>query len=89
MEIKVLEKSKTKFGFNLIGEGHALCSVLKKELWNDKNVSVSGYYIEHPSVGMPTFMVESKDNPIKALENAATRLKKKNSELLKAVKKQL
>ncbi len=89
MEIKVLEKSKTKLGFNLIGEGHALCSALKKELWNDKNVSVSGYYIEHPSVGMPTFMVESKDSPIKALESAAKRLKKKNSELLKAVKKQL
>ena len=89
MEIKVLEKSKTKFGFNLIGEGHALCSVLKKELWNDKNVSVSGYYIEHPSVGMPTFMIECKDSPTKALEDAAKRLKKKNSELLKAVKKEL
>ena len=90
MEIKVLEKSKTKLGFNLIEEGHALCNSLKKELWNDKEVNVSGYFIEHPSVGMPTFVVESKGKePIKALEDAAKRLKKKNSEFLKAAKKEL
>lgn len=90
MEIKVLEKSKSKLGFNLVGEGHALCNALKKELWNDKDVTVSGYYIEHPSVGMPTFVVESKGKaPTKALEDAAKRLKKTNSGLLKSAQKEL
>ena len=87
MEINIIEDKKKRLVFELKGEGHTLCNALREELWNDKSVTVSAYNISHPLVGIPTFIIEtSSKSPKKALKNAITRLKKKNSTLLKKVK---
>jgi DNA-directed RNA polymerase subunit L len=88
MEIKVLEDKKKRFVFELIGEDHTVCNALRDELWNDKAIEVSAYNISHPLVGIPKFIVETdgKKAPKKAVNDAITRLKKKNSELLKKAK---
>ena len=92
MEIEVIESSKSKLVIDLKGEGHALCSSLKKELWNDKDVSVSGYHIEHPQIGVPRMTIETKSSksPQKVLTDACKRLQKQNDQFLdkfnKAVK---
>jgi DNA-directed RNA polymerase subunit L len=92
MEIKVLEDKKNKLIIELIGETHAFCNALKKELWNDKGIKVAGYNIEHPLVGNPKIIVETdgKKAPKKALIDAAERLKKGfdslRKEFLKSVK---
>ncbi len=87
MEINIIEDKKKRLVFELKGEGHTLCNALREELWNDKSVTISAYNISHPLVGIPTFIIEtSSKSPKKALKNAITRLKKKNSTLLKKVK---
>lgn len=87
MEINIIEDKKKRLVFELKGEGHTLCNVLREELWNDKSVTVSAYNISHPLVGIPTFIIEtSSKSPKKALKDAIARLKKKNSTLVKKVK---
>lgn len=88
MELKVIEKSKKRIVFDLIGSDHTFSSALKKELWNDKNIKVSAYNIEHPLIGIPRFIVETDDKePEKTLLDAVKRLQKKNEQFLEGAKK--
>ena len=88
MEINVLEEKKKKMIFELKGENHTLCNALREELWNDNSVTVSAYNINHPLIGVPKFIVETdgEKEPRKAVKDALTRLKKKNSELREQIK---
>ncbi len=87
MEMNVLEDKKKRMVFELKGEGHTLCNALREELWNDKDVTVAAYNIDHPLIGVPRFIIETSDKePKQALKDAISRLKKKNSELLKELK---
>ena len=78
MKLKIKEDKKNRMIVEIHGETHSFCNALKKELWNDSHVKVSGYRIEHPLVGIPTFIIETdgKEAPKKALQTAVTRLKK-------------
>ena len=88
MELKVLEKSKKKIIFEIIGADHTFCGALKKELWNDKAVKVSAYNIDHPLIAIPKFIVETIDkDPEKVLGDAIKRLLKKNEQFLELTKK--
>jgi len=89
MKLNLLESEKNKLRFEVIGEGHTFCNVLRKELWNDKEVEVAGYHIEHDMVSEPLFIVESKGNAKNALIDASERLLKRNKEFLDKVKKSL
>jgi len=81
MEIKVLEKTKKRLVFDLVGADHTLCNALKNELWNDKSVQTAAYNVEHPLKGIPRMIVEtSAKDPTKVLADAAARLSKKNKE---------
>ncbi|MBN1275536.1 DNA-directed RNA polymerase subunit L [Candidatus Woesearchaeota archaeon] len=82
MELTVLEKTKKRLVFELKGSGHTLCNALKDELWQDKDVVAAAYNIDHPLIGIPKFIIETngKQEPAKALTNAANRLKKRNKE---------
>tara|TARA_Y100000034_G_scaffold114964_1_gene151640 strand:+ start:18561 stop:18827 length:267 start_codon:yes stop_codon:yes gene_type:complete len=87
MEIKVLEKDKGKLKLEVIGEDHTLMNAIRKELWEDKDIEVSGYKIDHILVGNPVLIVEHKKDPKKALLDAVERLKKKNKEFKSKVTK--
>tara|TARA_Y100000310_G_scaffold295904_1_gene327692 strand:- start:857 stop:1123 length:267 start_codon:yes stop_codon:yes gene_type:complete len=87
MEIKVLEKDKGKLKLEVIGEDHTLMNAIRKELWEDKDIEVSGYKIDHLLVGNPVLIVEHKKDPKKALLYAVERLKKKNKEFKGMVSK--
>ena len=88
MELKVIEKSKKRLVFDLIGCDHTFSGALKKELWNDKSVNISAYNVEHPLVGIPRFIVETSDkDPEKVLLDAVKRLEKKNESFLDDFKK--
>lgn len=80
MELNLIDKSKNRLKFEIIGEGHTLCNAIRRELWNDKDVEVAGYNIEHSLVGNPVFIVESKKDAKSALIDAVERLKKRNKE---------
>ncbi len=82
MKITILEQKKNKLHIEVDAD-HTLCNILKKELWNDKDVHVSGYYTEHIQVGNPRFIIETSDkNPKDALRDAIKRLKKTNAVFL-------
>lgn len=80
MEVSVLEQNKNHLALEIKGEGHSMCNLLKKELWNDENIVTAGYVIEHPQIGVPKFFIETKagTTPKEALLDAVKRLKKQN-----------
>ena len=58
------------------------------ELWNDNDIAVAAYNIEHPLIGIPRMILEThKGDPTKSLQSAIDRLKKKNASFLSAFKK--
>ena len=86
MEFKVLEESKNKLVFQLIGETHTFCNLLKDELQKIKEVSIATYRIDHPLVGQPQVLIETKGmEPRKALQEALKTMKKKAAEFKKEV----
>ena len=90
MEINIIEEKQRRLVFEIKGEGHTLANLLEKELWNDKKVNAAGYHIKHPLIGVPRMVVETTGiAPRKALENAITRLKKKNKDFARVFKRKV
>jgi DNA-directed RNA polymerase subunit L len=88
MEIKVLEKGKNLLRIEIVGEDHTFCNALRKELWNDKDVKVSGYELSHSLVSKPILVVETTSkNPKTALLDAVKRVKESNDEMRSVFKK--
>lgn len=88
MELNVLEESKSKIVFELKGETHTFCNLLKHELQQIKGVSLATYKIDHPLVGIPTFQIETSGvEPRKALKDALKSIKKQGESFKKEVSK--
>jgi len=86
MELKVIEESKNKLVFELSGETHTFCNALKQELKLVKGVEIATYKIDHPLVGVPKFLIETKGiEPRAALKEALKTLKKSVKEFQKEV----
>lgn len=76
MEINIVSEEKNKIEFEVIGEDHTLCNALRKKLWEDRDLEVAAYRIEHPQISDPKMIVEmKKGSPKKALSNAVDGLK--------------
>ncbi len=91
MEIKILEQEAKRLVFQLIGADHTFCNALKKELIGLEGIAIATYAIEHPQIGIPKFLIETKAklSPKVALEKAIDALKKDNKAFLTAFKKAL
>ena len=88
MEFVVSEENKNGISFQLLGETHTFCNALKHELQQVKGVTLATYKIEHPLVGLPEFLVETKGiEPRKALKEALKNMKKKTEDFKKEVGK--
>lgn len=88
MEFIVLEESKNRLEFQLKDETHTFCNALKEELLNTKGIIIATYKIDHPLVGIPQFLIETKGTePRKALKSALNSLKKKADEFKKDISK--
>jgi len=88
MEFNVIEESKSKIVFELKDESHTFCNALKEELQKVKGVILATYKISHPLIGIPQFLIETKDiEPRKALKSALSALRKKSEEFKKEAKK--
>ncbi|MBN1792885.1 DNA-directed RNA polymerase subunit L [Candidatus Woesearchaeota archaeon] len=89
MEIKVIEQSKRKLVFELVGTDHTFCNALKEELNKNDSVKVATYTIAHPLVRVPKFIVETKTDkePVEVLKAAAKKLGKINEEFVSLFKK--
>ena len=81
MEIKVLENQKNRLHFEIIGETHTLANLITKELWNEGDVTVSGYNLKHPQTAHVSLLIETtKKDPKKVLLETLATLKKKSTE---------
>jgi len=88
MEVKIIEDSGSKAIIEIEGETNTIPNLLKKELWNDKNVKVSGYNIENPLISKPRLVVEvSKGKAMDAVREAAKRAKDEIAKFKKAFEK--
>ena len=87
MEFEVLNETKTKLVFKLKGENHTFCNLLKDELYQTKGVEIVTYKIDHPLIGVPEFLIETKGTePRKVLKEALKNIKKKVEEFMKEAK---
>ena len=87
MKFKVSEEGKNKLVFQLEGETHTFCNLLKKELQSLDGVEVAVYKIDHPLVGVPQFLLQTKGiAPREALKKALAQMKKKADKFLAEIK---
>jgi len=93
--IKIIEKKdlenpsakQDKSTIKLEIDSLTLAEALRKELWNDKNVSISAWNREHYSKN-PVIIVKTKSgNPLKAIKDAVSRLDEINDSILSEFKK--
>ncbi|MDO8642144.1 MAG: DNA-directed RNA polymerase subunit L [Candidatus Woesearchaeota archaeon] len=91
MELVVVEETKTRLIFDLKGEDHTFCNLLKEELHNDKDIKAATYAIAHPLIGVPQFTIDTSSGktPRKAVIEALGRMKKTFASFKKAVDKEL
>lgn len=88
MEVKIIEEKKNKLVFEVPGEGHTLCNVLQKELWNDSHVKAAGYNIAHPLINIPKFILETDGaDPKKTISAAVKRITKDIAKIKDQAKK--
>jgi len=88
MEIKYIQETDNRIKVELIGEDHTVANAIRKELWENSHVKISGYQIENPLVSNPVLIIEteSKEDPKKALLKALEGLRKKNKILIDSLK---
>jgi DNA-directed RNA polymerase subunit L len=91
VSITVLEDTKNRARFKIHGESHTICNALKDILSRDKKVTVATYFVSHPDIDEPTFIVETTGTttPKKALAEAVAKLKEQNDAFLKEFLKEI
>ncbi len=89
MELNVLSKDDRTLVFELKGEGHTFCNVLREALLKDKNVVFAAYRIDHPLISSPVFTVstDGSKSPEEALREAVNRILTFTEEFEEAAKK--
>jgi DNA-directed RNA polymerase subunit L len=85
--MEVIEESKNKIIFTW-DCNHGFANLFVDELWNDKDIFAAAYEVDHPQIGKPKFVVETKKEDVrKAISSALVRMKKQNNAFLKQVSK--
>ncbi len=89
MELKIIEKKKNKLILEVAGGDVSVCNLIRKELWSDDKVKVSGYNIDHPLIGNPKLIVETTGarDPADAVGDSITRIKKQITKFSKSAAK--
>ncbi|MHC1627851.1 MAG: DNA-directed RNA polymerase subunit L [Candidatus Nezhaarchaeales archaeon] len=72
MKIRILEKNEKSMKFEVIGEGHTFCNLLRDFLMKNPDVEFAAYRIDHPLVSNPIFYLRTRQSkPEDALKKAA------------------
>lgn len=89
MELSIVEETPKRLVFEIKGQGHTLCNILKSKLWANKHVKIATYNIAHPLVGVPRMTIETdgEGKPRKVVTDAAESLRKDAAELKQELKK--
>ncbi len=65
MEINVLEREKNRMKVEFVTQDRTIPNLISKELWNDSDVTVSGYNLKHPQMSNVVMLVETKKKDVK------------------------
>ncbi|MBU2497183.1 MAG: hypothetical protein KJ767_03945 [Nanoarchaeota archaeon] len=84
MEVKIIDKKQNELKIEI--DDLTICEVLRKELWEDKNIVQASYTRKHPTENPVLHLQTDGKSAKKALQDAIARLSKKNEEILKAFK---
>ena len=88
MEVQILNETKDFIEFEIKGEGHTLCNVLRQELSTLDGVNFASYNLKHPIIGNPIMAVNiNKGSPKKVVLEGVNQLKSKTKELRSLLKK--
>mgnify|MGYP001568326331 CR=1 FL=1 len=91
MNVKIIEEKANRLMFDVEGASHTISNAIKRQLFEDEDVKVSGYHVSHPLIGTPRFIVETKrgNDPRKAILDSLKNLKKQTEDLSKKAFKEL
>ncbi len=91
MNIKILEDKSNRLIFEVEGITHTVSNAIRKQLFSNDDVKVAGYHVNHPLVGKPRFIVETKRGcePKKAVLDAVKSIRRDSEELAKKAAKEL
>lgn len=84
--MKVVEEQDNRLVFEVTGESHTICNILRKRLMSQDEVTAAAYDITHPLVGQPEFEVNSP-NPRESIKTASESIKEEASEFKDAIAK--
>jgi DNA-directed RNA polymerase subunit L len=84
--MKVVEEEANRLVFEVTGESHTICNILRKRLMSQDEVTAAAYDIIHPLVGQPEFEVDSP-NPRESVKTASETIKSEADEFRDAVAK--
>lgn len=82
--MKVVKEENEKLVFEVTGESHTICNILRKRLMQQDDIKSAAYDITHPLVGQPEFEVNSP-NPRESIALAADTVKGEVAEFKDAV----
>jgi DNA-directed RNA polymerase subunit L len=85
MELKVLEKTKSRLKIEVRGESHTLLNLLRRNSW-DAKADQASYMIEYPLVLNSKIIIKA-GNPKGVLSRAADRVIKQTQEFGRAFKR--
>ena len=90
MELNVIESSDKKAVFELLDADHTVLLLLKEALESNDEVIAATFAIDHPLVGHPKFVIETKKTaPKKVLLKAIADLDKELDTTEKELEKKL
>ncbi|MFT4309001.1 MAG: DNA-directed RNA polymerase subunit L [Candidatus Woesearchaeota archaeon] len=90
MQVAVLENDKNRAVIEIHGSDHTVLLALKDALENDKEVELVTYAIDHPLVGHPKLILETKKKkPQEVLVQAITKVIKELESFGKDLDKKL
>ena len=90
--LEIIEKSKERIKFKLIGKRHTLPELLKKQLLENKDVIMASYLLEHPEDPDSIFLIkvnkgkDAKTILLKAIEELKTEFKDFETQATKSLK---
>jgi len=88
MEIVVLENTKNRLRFQIVGKTHTLANLITKKLWDEEDIIISGYNLKHPQTSNVELLIETtKKDPKKVLLDTLTKIKKESNDFKVAFKK--
>ncbi|HLC62756.1 MAG TPA: DNA-directed RNA polymerase subunit L [Candidatus Nanoarchaeia archaeon] len=90
MKLRWVTEEKNKIEFELLGEDHTFCNVIRRELWEQDDLNLAAYRISHPLISDPLIIVEThKTDAVKVLQSSIESLRKKNKALKESFSKSL